>query len=185
MCYLPARSSNKLLKINTWRKPLKVWNIWQIMKLTWYPYGNAKIGSSSFAIHAHAQDIGNVLPKLSQEPIEASKHSLPGQTIKRAKANCLELLNILGLSSILKCSKSSVVVQSLSCVRLFGIPWTAAYQSSLSFAISQSLLKLMSIELVMSSRHFILCYTLLLWPSIFPRIRVLSNEKHQGLIQIK
>ena len=146
------------------------------MKLTWYPYGNAKIGSSSFAIHAHAQDIGNVLPKLSQEPIEASKHSLPGQTIKRAKANCLELLNILGLSSILKCSKSSVVVQSLSCVRLFGIPWTATYQSSLSFAISQSLLKLMSIELVMSSRHFILCYTLLLLPSIFPSIRVFFND---------
>ena len=55
-------------------------------------------------------------------------------------------------------------------------PWTAAGQASLSFTISQSLFKLMSIELVMSSNHLILCHPLLLLPSIFPSIRVFSNE---------
>ena len=67
-------------------------------------------------------------------------------------------------------------VQSLSRVRLFVTPWTAAHQVSLSINNSQSLLKLMSIELVMSSNHLILCYPLLLLPSIFPSIRVFSNE---------
>ena len=68
------------------------------------------------------------------------------------------------------------VVQSLSCVQLFQTPWTAAHQASLSFTISHSLLKLMSIESVMPSNHFILCHPLLLLPSIFVSIRVFSNE---------
>ena len=67
------------------------------------------------------------------------------------------------------------VVQSLSCVRLFATPWAAARQASLSFT-SWSLLKLMSIESVMPSNHLILCRALLLLPSIFPSIRVFSNE---------
>ena len=67
-------------------------------------------------------------------------------------------------------------VQSLSCVRLFTTPWTAAHQASLSVANSWSLLKLMSIESVMPSNHLILCRSLLLPPSIFPSIRVFSNE---------
>ena len=67
-------------------------------------------------------------------------------------------------------------VQSLSRVRLFVIPWTAARQASLSIANSWSLLKLMSIESVMPSDHLILCHPLLLLPSIFPSIRVFSNE---------
>ena len=67
-------------------------------------------------------------------------------------------------------------VQSLSYVQLFVTPWTAARQVSLSFTISQSLLKLMSIELMMPSNHLILCFLLLLLPSIFPSIRVFSNE---------
>ena len=67
-------------------------------------------------------------------------------------------------------------VQSLSCVQLFATPWTAAYQASLSFNNSRSLLKLMSIESVMPSNHLILCHPLLLLPSIFPSIRVFSNE---------
>ena len=67
-------------------------------------------------------------------------------------------------------------VQSLSCVRLFATPWTAARQASLSIANSRSLLKLMSIESVMPSSHLILCQTLLLLPSIFPSIRVFSNN---------
>ena len=67
-------------------------------------------------------------------------------------------------------------VQSLSCVQLFAAPWTAAHQASLSIINSQSLLKLMSIESVMPSNHLILCHPLLLPPSIFPSIRVFSNE---------
>ena len=69
-----------------------------------------------------------------------------------------------------------VVVQSLSHVLLFANPWTAALQASLSFTISWSLLKLMSIELVMTSNHPVLCPLLLLLPSIFPSIRVFSSE---------
>ena len=67
-------------------------------------------------------------------------------------------------------------VQLLSCVRLFVTPWTAAHQASLSITNSQRLLKLMSIMLVMPSNHLILCSPLLLPPSIFPSIRVFSNE---------
>ena len=68
------------------------------------------------------------------------------------------------------------VVQLLSRVRLFATLWTVARQASLSFNISQSLLKLMSIESMMPSNHLILCRPLLLLPSIFPSIRVFSNE---------
>ena len=67
-------------------------------------------------------------------------------------------------------------VQLLSCVRLFATPWTAACQASLSFPNSWSLPKLMSIELVMPSNHLIRCHPFLLLPSIFPSIRVFSNE---------
>ena len=67
-------------------------------------------------------------------------------------------------------------VQLLSHVWLFVTIWTAAHQSSLSITNSQSLLKLMSIESLMPSKHLILCYPLLLLPSIFPSIRVFSNE---------
>ena len=67
-------------------------------------------------------------------------------------------------------------VQLLSHVRLFVTPWTAAQQASLPITNSRSLLKLMSIELVMPSNHLILCHPLLLPPSIFSSIRVFSNE---------
>ena len=67
------------------------------------------------------------------------------------------------------------VFQAPSCVRLFATPWTAAFQVSLCFPISWSLLELMSIE-SMPSNHLILCCPHLLLPSIFPSIRVLSNE---------
>ena len=74
-------------------------------------------------------------------------------------------------------SQNMVVVdQSLSHVWLFMTPWTAACQASLSTTNTQSLLKLMSIEPVMPSNHLILCCPLLLLPSIFPSIRVFSNE---------
>ena len=61
-------------------------------------------------------------------------------------------------------------------IQLFSSPWTAAWHTSLSFTISQSLVKFMSIELVMLSNHLILCHNFLLWPSIFSSIRVFSNE---------
>ena len=67
-------------------------------------------------------------------------------------------------------------VQSLSRVQLFATPWAAACQASLSITNSRSLLKIMSIESVMPSNHLILCRPLLLLPSIFPNIRVFSNE---------
>ena len=69
-----------------------------------------------------------------------------------------------------------VVVQSLSPVRLFVTPWTAACQASLSFTTSWSLLKLMSTESVMPSNQLVLCHPLLLLTSIFPSIRVFPNE---------
>ena len=72
-------------------------------------------------------------------------------------------------------SFSSIQFQLLSRVRLFATPWTAARQASLSITNSQSLLKLMFIELVMPSNHLILCCPLLLLPSIFPSIGVFSN----------
>ena len=74
------------------------------------------------------------------------------------------------------CLLCPFAVQSLSGVRLFATPWTAAHQASLSFTISRSLLKLMSIESVMPSNHLIFCHPLLLLPSIFPSIRGFSNE---------
>ena len=74
----------------------------------------------------------------------------------------------------LKCSVQ--FSHSLSHVWLFATPWTASCQTCLSFTNSRSLLKLRSIESVMPSNHFILCHPLLLLPSIFPCIRIFSNE---------
>ena len=70
----------------------------------------------------------------------------------------------------------SSVVQSLSCVQLFVTPWTAACQASLPTTNSQSSLRLTSIESVMPSSHLILCHPLLLLSSMFPSVRVFSNE---------
>ena len=81
------------------------------------------------------------------------------------------------------CTLSSV--QSLSRVRLLATPWMAAHQASLSITNSRSLFKLMSIESVMPSNHLILCCPLLLPPSIFPSIRVFSNDSVVGIRQPK
>ena len=70
----------------------------------------------------------------------------------------------------------AIVAQLLSHVQLFATPWTAACQASLSFTVSWSLLSFMPIESVMLSNHLILCCPSLLLPSIFPSIRVFSNE---------
>ena len=71
---------------------------------------------------------------------------------------------------------SIVVVHSLSRVQCFGTPWTAAWQTSLAFTVSQSLLRLMSVESVMPSNHLIVCHPLFLLLSIFPSIRVFFYE---------
>ena len=82
---------------------------------------------------------------------------------------------VYSLSTSGRWSNSTSVAQLLSHVWLFVTPWTAALQASLSI-ISRSLLKLMSTESVMPSNHLILCHSLLLLPSVFPSIRVFSNE---------
>ena len=96
---------------------------------------------------------------------------------------CVNLLN-LSFDFLISCflSLTSICLLLLFCcsllfsqVQLFATPWTAACQASLSLTISQSLLRLMSIQPVMSSNHLILCYPLLLPPSIFSSIRVLMN----------
>ena len=74
-------------------------------------------------------------------------------------------------------------IQSLSCVRLFVTPWTVACQASLSVTNSWSLLKLMSIESVIPPNHLILCHLLLLLPSVFSSIRVLSIESFSSVAQ--
>ena len=72
--------------------------------------------------------------------------------------------------------KAKCIIQSLSHVQLFATPWITAHLASLTFTISQSLLRFLSIEFVMLSNHLILCHPLLLLPSIFPNIRVFSKE---------
>ena len=73
-------------------------------------------------------------------------------------------------------SHNLFVVQSLSCVQLIVTPWTVAHQAPLSFTVSWSLLRFMSIESAMLSKHLIICCPLLLLPSIFASIRVFSSE---------
>ena len=104
------------------------------------------------------------LPDPGIEPLSLTSSSLAGGFL------------IIGSSWDALFSPPIVAVQLLSCVRLFATPWTAARQVSLSFTISWILLKLMSIEWVMPSNHLILCVPLLFLPSIFPSIRVFSNE---------
>ena len=92
---------------------------------------------------------------------------------------CMDQLYYSFSQCPLKWSASStfvIVLQSLSRVWLFATPWTATRQASLSFTISRSLLKLMSIELVMPSNHLILCHALLLLPLVFHSIKGFFNE---------
>ena len=107
------------------------------------------------------------------EKICKVKLKLSPSILGRLKVQCLYMKNTAVLLSYFLC-KLSFVVQPLSCVWLLVTTWTAACQASLSFTITQSLLKLMSIESVMPSNHLILCHPLL--PSIFPNIRGFSNE---------
>ena len=120
------------------------------------------------------QSLSNVIFKSSvwQKNIIDSNSYLYSVSWRKRKAKRGSTLMLTKL----KRASSFSSVQSLSHVRLFAAPWTAAYQASLSITKFRSLLKLMSIELVMPSNHLILCCPLLLLPSIFPSIRVFSNE---------
>ena len=102
----------------------------------------------------------------------------------KSKDTSLKYLSLFGIS-FYWCLGLSVIVQLPSCVWLFATPWTAARQASLSLTISWSLLKLMSIESVMPSNHLILCRPLLLLPSVFPSIRVFSNESAFSIKRLK
>ena len=85
--------------------------------------------------------------------------------------SCLFFVLLVFLSSIFL----FIAIQSLSRVQLFATPWTTAHQAPLSSTMSQSLFKFTSTESVMLSNHLILCHSLLL-PSVFPSIRIISNE---------
>ena len=85
-------------------------------------------------------------------------------------------MNLEPIGGYMKGNSMLFVVQLLNHVRLFVTPWTIAHQASLSLTISQSLPKFISIELVKPSHHLILCCPLLLLPSIFPTIKVFSNQ---------
>ena len=101
-----------------------------------------------------------------------SKTVLPKFSSRSFMVSCLTLRSILTLFLYMV----SQSVQSLSRVWLFATPWVAAHQAFLSISNSWSLLKLMSIELVILSNHLILCHPLLLLPSIFSSIRIFSKE---------
>ena len=103
-----------------------------------------------------------------------SKYGKLSSGQRTGKASFHSCLKERRCQTIFKLPYSSV--QSLSCVWLFVTPWTAASQASWFFTNSRSLLKLMSIELVMPSNHLILCRPFLLPPSVFPSIRVFSKE---------
>ena len=113
-------------------------------------------------LHFHHREQWSVLPGQGTKIPHATWHD---------QINKLKQTKQLPARRLLLCS-----VQSLSRVQLFATPWTAARQASLSITNSQSLFKLMCIESVMLSNHLILCCPLLLLPSIFPSIRVFSNE---------
>ena len=106
------------------------------------------------------------------------------ENVRIAKTFLKKMKEPVLISPVIKsCYKATIIkivifssVQSLSRVRLFATPWTTARQASLSITNSRSLPKLMSIESVIPSSHLICCHPLLLLPSIFPNIRVFSNE---------
>ena len=100
--------------------------------------------------------------------------SFSGRSSQPRDWTCISWFSCIGRQVLYHYEASSV--QSVSRVRTFVIPWPAACQSSLSITNSQSLLKLLSIELVMPSNHLILCCRLLLPPSVFSSIRVFSSE---------
>ena len=122
-------------------------------------------GSAGKESACNVGDLSSI-PGLGRSPGERKGHPLQYSGLENSMDNIVQFIS----------------VQSLSHVRIFATPWTVACQASLSFTISQRLLKLMPIESVMPSNHLILCHPLLLPPSIFTSIRVFSNE---SVLQIR
>ena len=139
----------------------------------WHTLPDNQIGLFFKSIKNYVRSLG--LPQSTRNWVTWEKPKFPLPQFCR-KSTCLlwrvKFLATLGLFPNLQISS----VQSRSRVWLFGTPWTAACQASLSITNSSSLLKLMFIVSVMPSNHLILCRPLLLLPPIFPSIRVFSNE---------
>ena len=112
---------------------------------------------------------------LRDHPAPSSPPAISWRTPNIASSLCTPMWPIQPLCQGNKTGRVAVV-QPLSRVRRFATPWTAAHQVSLSFAIAWSLLKLMSIKLVLPSNHLILCHSLFLLPSTLHSIRIFSNE---------
>ena len=150
------------------------------------PTPRACSNSCPSSLWCHPTISSSVVPFSSCLPSFPASGSFPmsqfasgGQIIEASASASVLPMNIhgwlrLGLTGLISLLSSSD--QSLSRVWLFVIPWTVACQASLSITNSWSLLKLMSIESVMPSNHLILCHPLLLPPSVFPSIRIFSNE---------
>ena len=151
----------------------------------------------SFSFHFY-QEHGILKPLQPIISPQNQANSSPGPSLLHSISKCFRVTGVItGLWAIISSIKSSLSVedrsvsysiqswsfdqqhksvQSLNCVQLFAIPWTAAHQASLSITNSQSPPKPMSIKSVKPSSHLILCRPLLLLPSIFPSTRVFSNE---------
>ena len=132
-----------------------IWGIWR-----WAGTGVSQCGQWSGRRTGQGEEVGTNWNLLF--PLCLSPHL--------TTMNLLEINYLLFIGAISVLHISYFVVQSLSHVGLFATPWTAPHQASLSFTISQSLLKLMPIESVMPPKHLILCHPRLLLPSIFPSI---------------
>ena len=133
--------------------------------LRWSPLTLMEQGKGPFPCPTHPTQVTQI--PLCQEPCLTRRypHSLAQSRSRNPEIN--EFLFLL-------------LVQSLGCIRFSTTPWTATRQASLTITNSRSLIKLMSIKSVMPSNHLILCHPLLLLPSIFPSIRVFSNESKRG-----
>ena len=116
----------------------------------------------------------NVTGKSTRTKVKASETSVH-QWSHTDRIQWKKIVSLQGIQCDVLLS-ITLVIHSLSRIRFFATPWTAARQASLFFTNSQSLLKLVSTGPMMPSNHLILCHLLLLLPSIFPRIRVFSNE---------
>ena len=132
-----------------------------------------------FARFSHLLSSGPFKVYLSRK---SSGATVPGSKLQQDQSSFATLW--ISLSGYWFLCFNFVAVQLLSHIQLFATPWTAVHQDFLSFTISWSLLKFMSVELVMLSNHFILCFPLFLLPSVFPHMRVSSNEQ-SGLISFR
>ena len=154
--------------ILVWRT---TWTVWKDKKMWCWKVSLPGLGVSS-CYWGRAEDITNTSNNNEVAGLKQEQHSAMDVSSDESKVQCCKGVYCIGTWNVSSISS----VHSLSHVWLFVTPWTAAYQASLSIINSQSLLKLMTIELVMLSNHLILCHPLFFLPSIFPSIRVFSNK---------